>query len=177
MEINKYNPKGKMSTKHVFSVSDLEEGDIYEILHLARKLKQKQQVKEKLSVFEGKNVAIMLQSSSSRVRISFELAINRIGGKTLYLSPSDADFYRGLTHLDAAHILRAYGVNGLVAKNLAPDAVAQLKTNALPVIHLKDGRDSACQVLANLFTMWEAAGRLSGVKYAALGNLKSPAAE
>ena len=57
MDINKYSPKGRMSTKHVFSVSDLEEGDIYEILHLARKLKQKQQVKEKLGVFEGKNVA------------------------------------------------------------------------------------------------------------------------
>ena len=177
MDINKYSPKGRMSTKHVFSVSDLEEGDIYEILHLARKLKQKQQVKEKLGVFEGKNVAIMLKSSSSRIRISFELAINRIGGKTLYLSPADEDFYRGLTYLDAAHILGAYGVNGLVAKDLSAEAVAQLKNNPLPVINLKEGRDSACQVLANLYTVWETTGRLSGVKYAALGNFRKPATE
>ncbi len=177
MDINKYNPKGKMSTKHIFSVSDLEESDIYEILHLARKLKQKQQVKEKLSVFDGKNVAIMLKSSSSRVRISFELAINRIGGKTLYLSPSDADFYRGLDYLDVAHILRSYGVNGLIVKNLSAEAVAQLRGNVLPVIHLKDGRSSACQILANLYTMWEASGRLTGMKYAALGNFVAPEAE
>ena len=69
MDINKYSPKGRMSTKHVFSVSDLEEGDIYEILHLARKLKQKQQVKEKLGVFEGKNVAIMLKSNDGGIEI------------------------------------------------------------------------------------------------------------
>lgn len=177
MDINKYGPKGKMSTKHVFSVSDLEEGDIYEILHLARKLKMKQQVKEKLSVFDGKNVAIMLQSSSSRTRISFELAVNRIGGKTLYLSPADADFYNGLTYLDAAHILRAYGVKGLITKDLGADAVQGLKKNELPVINLKSGRDNACQILANLFTVWEIAGKLSGVKYAVFGNTTNVSAE
>ena len=177
MDINKYGAKGRTARRQLFSLSELEEGEIYEILWLAKKLKQKQQVKEKLGVFDGKNVAIMLKSSASRTRISFELAVNRIGGKTLYLSPADADFYNGLTYLDAAHILRSYGANGLIAKNLSAEEIAELKASALPVINLKDGRANACQALADLFTIWETAGRLSGVKYAVFGDLRNPGAE
>lgn len=139
MDINKYGAKGKIGIRHLFSAADLEEGQIYEILHLARKLKQKQQVKEKLGVFDGKNVAIMLRSSSSRARISFELAVNRLGGKTLYLSPNDSDFLKGLTYLDAANMLHRYGVNGLVVKNLAAEEAAQLKAfGKLPVVALRE---------------------------------------
>lgn len=178
MDINKYGAKGKIGIRHLFSAADLEEGQIYEILHLARKLKQKQQVKEKLGVFDGKNVAIMLRSSSSRVRISFELAVNRLGGKTLYLSPNDSDFLKGLTYLDAANMLHRYGVNGLVVKNLAAEEAAQLKAfGKLPVVALRDGRGSSCQVLASLFTVWEKTGRLSGAKLAVLGDCRAVNAE
>lgn len=178
MDINKYGAKGKLGAAHLFSLAELDEGQIYEILHLARKLKQKQQVKEKLGVFDGKNVAIMLKSSSSRIRISFELAVNRLGGKTLYLSPNDTDFLNGLTYLDAANMLYRYGVNGLVVKNLTAEEVAQFKTfGKLPVIALKDGRGSPCQILASLYTVWDTARRLSGVKLLVAGDCRRVNAE
>ena len=129
-------------------------------------------------MFDGKNVAIMLKSSSSRIRISFELAVNRLGGKTLYLSPSDTDFLNGLTYLDAANMLYRYGVNGIVVKNLTADEISQFKTfGKLPVIALKDGRGSPCQILASLYTVWETAGRLSGVKLLVAGDCRRVNAE
>ena len=75
-------------------------------------------------------------------------------------------------------MLHRYGVNGLVVKNLAAEEAAQLKAfGKLPVVALRDGRGSSCQILASLFTVWEKTGRLSGAKLAVLGDCRAVNAE
>ena len=49
MNINQYNPKGKLSVKHLLNINSFEETDIYEVLHLARKIKTLTKVKEKIT--------------------------------------------------------------------------------------------------------------------------------
>lgn len=163
MDINKYGIKGKLSISSVNSVADLDESDIYEVLWLAKNLKRRQNMKENLKDFEGKNVVIMLGSKNSNMRISFELAVGRLGGKTLYLSPADDGFLSGLTYKDVMIAISRYGANGMVVKeNDKVDA-------GISVINLGNGAD-VCNVLANLMTVWEKTGKLSGVKMLSLGS-------
>lgn len=171
MDINKYGVKGRFSLRSVNTVGELEESDIYEVLWLAKKLKRRQAMKETLKDFAGRNVVIMLGSKNSVKRISFELAVGRLGGKTLYFSPDDADFAGGLTYADAMKAISSYGANGIILKNDDTNGLG-----GLPFINLADVPD-VCNILANLFTVWEAAGRLSGLSLLGVGSGKNLCAD
>ena len=170
MNINQYNPKGKLSVKHLLNINSFEEADIYEVLHLARKIKTLTKVKEKISSFNDETIAIMLSSTNSRVRISFELAVKQLGGNTLYLSPDDIDFRSGLTYVDAINVLKRFGVKGLVVR-VDNNIAKELDTSSpLPLINLVDTTNNPCQLLANLLTVWEKKGTIQGNTLCYLGN-------
>ncbi len=170
MNINQYNPKGKLSVKHLLNINSFEETDIYEVLHLARKIKTLTKVKEKLSSFNDETIAIMLSSTNSRVRISFELAVKQLGGNTLYLSPDDIDFSAGLTYVDAINVLKRYGVKGLIVRVDNSIANELYSSSPLPLINLVDTTNNPCQLLANLLTIWEKKGSIFGNTLCYLGN-------
>ena len=170
MNINQYNPKGKLTVKHLLNIDDFDETNIYEVLHLARKIKSLSKVKEKYLPFQDETLGLMISSNNSRSRISFELAVKGLGGNTLYLSPHDVDFTKGMTYLDAITLLSRYGVKGMVVV-VDNDKVKELGTvSPLPLINLKDSTNNPCQLLANLLTIWEKKGCLSGNTLSYLGN-------
>lgn len=170
MNINQYNPKGKLTVKHLLNIDDFDETNIYEVLHLARKIKSLSKVKEKYLPFQDETLGLMISSKNSRSRISFELAVKGLGGNTLYLSPHDVDFTNGMTYLDVITLLSKYGVKGMVVV-VDDDKAKELGTvSPLPLINLKDSTNNPCQLLANLLTIWEKKGSLSGNTLSYLGN-------
>jgi len=82
MDINRYTPKLKLSTDKLLSLDNLTPEDIFEILHLARQIKQRDRMKERVYPLKDKVVAIILDSSNSRLRIPFELTVTQLGGHT-----------------------------------------------------------------------------------------------
>lgn len=171
MDINRYSPKNKLNAKHLLCADDLSEADIYEVLHLARTIKLQKQFKESMRPFENDAVGMLIKSSNSRMRVSFELAVKQLGGDTLYLSPDDVDFSNGLTPYDAVTVLKRYGVKGMVIKKDDDRLLNDLSSSSpLPIINVLDATNNPCQVLANLFTMWEVKGALSGLSIAYVGN-------
>jgi len=171
MDINRYSPKHKLNTKNLLNADDFSESDIYEVLHLARTIKLQKQFKESMRPFENNAVGMLISSANSRMRVSFELAVKQLGGETLYLSPNDVDFSNGLTPYDAINVLKRYGVKGIVIKNGDNELLSSLSASSpLPLINVLDATNNPCQVLANLFTMWERKGSLSGLSLAYVGN-------
>ncbi len=171
MDINRYTPKHKISAQNLLCADDLSETDIYEVLHLARTLKLQKQFKESMRPFENSAIGMLIRSSNSRMRVSFELAVKQLGGDTLYLSPDDVDFSNGLTPYDAITVLKRYGVKGMVIKNNDNNLLSSLiGSSPLPIINVLDATNNPCQVLANLFTMWEVKGALNGLSIAYVGN-------
>lgn len=170
MNINQYTPKSKLTVKHLLNIDDFDEANIYEVLHLARKIKTLSKVKEKFLPFQDETLGLMISSQNSRSRISFELAVKGLGGNTLYLSPHDVDFSKGMTYYDAITLLSRYGVKGIVV--VVDDQKAkELGTKSpLPLINLKNSVNNPCQLLANLMTIWEKKGNLSGNTLSYLGN-------
>jgi ornithine carbamoyltransferase len=94
----------------------------------------------------------------------------QLGGYALYLSASDLQLGRGETIGDTAQVLSRY-VNGIMARVFAHQTILDLvKYSRVPVINGLSDYSHPCQGLADLFTVYEKKGRLSGLKLAYLGD-------
>lgn len=174
MDINRYTPKQRLSTDKILSLDNLTPEDVFEILHLARQIKQRDRMKERIYPLKDKITAIILDSSNSRLRIPFELSVNQLGGHTLYLSPKDQDFMKGLTYRDASALLAQYGVHCIVIKADSQEVRNELsRYSPIPVINCMESSDNPSEVLASLFTIWEKKGKLERLKLTIAGNGKN----
>jgi ornithine carbamoyltransferase len=94
----------------------------------------------------------------------------QLGGYALYLSASDLQLGRGETIADTAQVLSRY-VDGIMARVFAHRTILDLvKYSRVPVINGLSDFTHPCQGLADLFTIYEKKGRLSGLKLAYVGD-------
>src|SRR4030042_4008499 len=92
------------------------------------------------------------------------------GGYSLYLSASDLQLGRGETIGDTAQVLSRY-VDGIMARVFPHQTILDLvKYSTVPVINGLSDFTHPCQCLADLFTVYEKKGQLSGLKLAYLGD-------
>ena len=113
---------------------------------------------------------MIFAKSSTRTRVSFEIGIYELGGHTLYLDQSRTQMGRGETVPDTAHVLERY-LAGIVIRTFAQQDLIDLAANArIPIINALTDNFQNCQAMTDLFTMYEYAGRLEGLKLAYLGD-------
>jgi ornithine carbamoyltransferase len=113
---------------------------------------------------------MIFEKPSTRTRVSFEVGMWQLGGYALYLSASDLQLGRGETVADTAQTLSRY-VNGIMARVFAHQTILDLiKFSSVPVINGLSDFTHPCQALADLFTIYEKKGRLSGLKLAYVGD-------
>jgi ornithine carbamoyltransferase len=94
----------------------------------------------------------------------------QLGGYALYLSAGDLQLGRGETIADTAQTLSRY-VNGIMARVFAHQTILDLvKHSRVPVINGLSDFTHPCQGLADLFTIYERKGRLSGLKLGYVGD-------
>jgi ornithine carbamoyltransferase len=94
----------------------------------------------------------------------------QLGGYALYLSASDLQLGRGETIADTAQVLSRY-VDGIMARVFAHQTILDLvKYSRVPVINGLSDFSHPCQGLADLFTIYEKKGRLSGLRLAYVGD-------
>lgn len=119
---------------------------------------------------QGKTLGMIFQKSSTRTRVSFEVGIYQLGGAALFLSSSDIQLGRGETVSDTARVLSRY-VDGIMIRTYAQSDVEELARYAdVPVINGLTDLLHPCQVLADLLTIKQAKGTLSGLKLAFVGD-------
>jgi ornithine carbamoyltransferase len=140
------------------------------VLDLADRLKQAQAEREPHELLPGRMLGMIFQKPSTRTRVSFEVGITQLGGHGLYLAASDLQLGRGETIKDTAHVLSRY-LDGIMIRTFAQDDVEELAEHAdIPVINGLTDYAHPCQALADLMTIRERLGRLSGVRLAYLGD-------
>ena len=129
------------------------------LLDLATDIKSGEWRKEPLA---GRSVGILLQKPSIRTRVSFHVGIERLGGRPITLLDSEVGLGTRETPEDVARVLDRY-LSGIVARLFShDDLVALAAASGNPVINALTDRSHPCQVLADLLTIREAAGRLDG---------------
>jgi ornithine carbamoyltransferase len=159
-----------MKGKSLASLADLTKEEIEEILKTAELLKLQSLRGQEHALLKGKTLAMLFEKPSTRTRVSFEVGIWELGGYGLYLSTSDLQLGRGETIADTARVLSRY-VHGIMARVFAHQTILDLvKYSSVPVINGLSDFTHPCQGLADLFTIYEKKGNLSGLKLAYIGD-------
>ncbi len=159
-----------MKGRSIASLYDLAREEIDEILKTSKLLKLQLLRGQEHPILKGKTLAMIFEKPSTRTRVSFEVGMWQLGGYALYLSASDLQLGRGETIADTAQVLSRY-VDGIMARVFSHQTILDLvKYSKVPVINGLSDLTHPCQGLADLFTIYEKKGKLSGLKLGYVGD-------
>lgn len=119
---------------------------------------------------EGKAIALIFMKPSMRTRVSFEVGIHRLGAHPVVLGGNDTVFSRGESVKDSIKVLERY-VDCVCIRTFEQSMVEEIAMHAaVPVINMLTDDHHPCQGLADLLTIKERFGDLSGVTFAYVGD-------
>ncbi|MCP4650919.1 MAG: ornithine carbamoyltransferase [PVC group bacterium] len=152
--------------KDLLSGFDLTEKDVANIFKQTKILKKK-----KISnVLNGKVAALVFQKPSNRTRVSFEVGARQLGAYSIYLAPRDIRLGEREPIKDVARVLARYA-DGIIARTFSHEDVCELaKYSDVGVINGLSDMYHPCQALADVYTVYENAGKFKGVKLAYVGD-------
>jgi ornithine carbamoyltransferase len=128
--------------------------DLNQILKLAKKFKKKPHQK----IMKNKSLAMVFEKSSTRTRISFELAIKELGGHAVVLNSKDTQLGRGETVEDTAKVLANFVDMIMIRANSHQDVQLLAKNSTKPVINALTDFNHPCQMMTDIFTFNEFKG-------------------
>jgi len=158
--------------KHDFiSIADTPQEMLQHYLDVAKRLKkQRAETGHNDPVCRGKVLACVFEKPSLRTRVSFEAAIDHLGGSGMYISPSEVGLGTRESPADVARVLSGM-VDGIMARVFEHEKLTQLATHAtIPVINGLSDYSHPCQAMADLMTMEEHFGKLQGLTLAYIGD-------
>jgi ornithine carbamoyltransferase len=156
--------------RHLLDISDLSSDDVWQILHTAETLKAEWRQGGNAPILRGKALGMVFQKPSLRTRVSFEMAMQHLGGHALYLSPNEISLGARESVPDVARVLSRY-VDAIMARTFDHQHILQLaQYSRVPVINGLSDFSHPCQALSDLFTIYEKYGRLAGLKLAYVGD-------
>lgn len=136
----------------------------------AQAQKRAQKAAASFKPLTGKAVAIILLKPSLRTRLSFELAVSRLGAHPVVLTGEDNAFSRGESVKDTVKVLERYA-DCIVLRTFEQRHIEEVAEHAsVPVINALTDHYHPCQVLADLLTILEKKGTCRGVKAAYVGD-------
>ncbi|WP_274585134.1 aspartate carbamoyltransferase [Neisseria leonii] len=156
--------------QHLISVSDLSKAQLSHLLHTALTLKQR----PRGDLLAGKLIASCFFEPSTRTRLSFETAVQRLGGKVIgFADGANTSAKKGETLADTARIISGY-TDAIIQRHPKDGAARVLaEFSQVPVINAGDGTNQhPSQTLLDLLTIYETQGTLDGLKIAMAGDLK-----
>ena len=151
--------------KDVISMLDLKD-DMKKIIDEAIMMKEGKYEK----IMKDKTMAMIFEKSSTRTRVSFEVAMEKLGGHAIFLSKNDIQLGRGESVEDTAKVLSRY-VDLIMYRAYSHEKMKELAMHAsVPVINGLDDEEHPCQVMADLMTVKEKKGVLKGLKMVYFGD-------
>ena len=157
--------------RHVISIADLTRHDLETVIATAQQLKRE----PRTDLLKDKVVASCFFEASTRTRLSFETAVQRLGGTVIGFDDGGNTSLakKGETMADSVRIITSY-VDAFAMRH-PKDGAARLasENSSVPVINGGDGSNQhPSQTLLDLFTIHETQGKLDGLTLAFVGDLK-----
>ncbi|MDI6690313.1 MAG: ornithine carbamoyltransferase [Candidatus Bathyarchaeota archaeon] len=116
----------------------------------------------------GKSLAMIFQKTSTRTRVSFEVAMTQLGGHALYIDWRTTNFTLADVYDETQYLSR--NVDCIMARLLKnADLQVMAKASRVPVINGCDEKYHPSQAIADLMTIKEKRGKLKGVKLVYIG--------
>jgi ornithine carbamoyltransferase len=161
-----------MRGRSLVSIKDLTPEEIWQVLQTADILKLEKLRGQPHPLLAGRTLAMIFQKPSLRTRVSFEVGMSQLGGSALYLAPDDIKLGHRETTEDIALVLSRY-CDIIMARVFGHDIVEDLaKYATVPVVNGLSDREHPCQILADLQTIFEKKGAITGLNavYSGDGN-------
>ena len=160
--------------QHLLSLRDLDSGEITALLDRAAQFEERVDARDRLA---GLGVCTLFFEPSTRTRLSFQRAAQRLGADMLNFEAATSSATKGETALDTLKNIEAMGVRGFVVRAREDGAVAALAAAAAPgtaLVNAGDGRHQhPTQGLLDMLTIREAKGEdLSKLAVAIVGDIR-----
>jgi ornithine carbamoyltransferase len=148
------------------SSADLSGDQTLALLELAADLK----VGRRQIDLSGRSLGLIFRKASTRTRVSFTVAMARLGGQTIDLNPTVTQVGRGEPIADTARVLSRY-CDALAIRTFAQEELSDYAHWAsIPVVNALTDLEHPCQALADYLTLQEAFGGLEGLTLAYVGD-------
>ena len=156
----------KFGNRNFLSSADLTTKEIYNLLVLAKQFKNKQFDIE----FKKKVLGLVFDKPSTRTRVSFQVAMSRLGGSTIDLNPNISQIGRGEPIKDTARVLARYCDVIAIRTFSHDDLVEYAKWSEKPVINALTDLEHPCQALADFLTIKESFGGFENLVLTFIGD-------
>ncbi len=157
--------------KHIISISDLSRADLELVVETASRLK----AEPRHDLLCNKLVASCFFEASTRTRLSFETAVQRLGGAVIGFDDAGNTSLakKGETLADSVRVITSYTDAFVIRHPQEGAARLAAEFSLVPVINAGDGSNQhPTQTLLDLFSIYETQGTLDGLKVAFVGDLK-----
>ena len=141
----------KLANNNFLSSLDISKEELLHILEIAIKFKNKE-----LDIqLENKVLGLIFDKSSTRTRVSFQVAMSRLGGTTIDLNPTTSQIGRGEPIKDTARVLSKYCDAIAIRTFNHSDLEEYAKWSTKPIINALTDLEHPCQALADFLTIKE----------------------
>ncbi|MBA7516713.1 Aspartate carbamoyltransferase catalytic subunit [subsurface metagenome] len=160
----------KMKNKSLVSIVDFSKTDYLKILSTAAEFEKNSYQ----NLLNGKVIATLFFEPSTRTRLSFESAINRLGGRVIgFTDSSSSSVTKGETLYDTIRVISNYSELIVMRHPLEGSARYASEITQLPVINAGDGANQhPTQTLLDLYSIQKTQGKLNNLNIVMVGDLK-----
>lgn len=159
-----------MNNKSLVSISDIGRDEILSLLDMARRFEENPNRR----LLEGKVVATLFFEPSTRTRLSFETAVNRLGGRVIGFSDANTtSSSKGETLKDTIKMVSNY-VDLIVMRHYLEGAARYAsEVTDVPIINAGDGANQhPSQTMLDLYSIYKTQGTLENLTITLVGDLK-----
>jgi ornithine carbamoyltransferase len=121
-------------------------------------------------ILKGKNAILLFEKPSLRTKVSFDIAMNDLGGHAVYLSPDEVGLGKREPVEDIARVTSRYA-SVIIARTFSHESLKVLAAHStVPVVNALSDTEHPCQALADLLTIREHKKKIQGIRIAFVGD-------
>jgi ornithine carbamoyltransferase len=158
----------ELAGRDLCSIADFSVTEMAALMELAHAVKA--QPEDFRNALDAKQMVLIFEKDSLRTRLTFETAMNTVGGNALFVDQTGSPLGERESIPDVARNLERW-MHVIVLRTYAHDTITEMAANArVPVINALSDLEHPCQAIADFMTLEERFGSLEGLKFAYVGD-------
>ena len=156
--------------KDFLHINDYTKDEFWEFIDRASWIKNKIKEDPQYKPFHHKTLAMIFAKPSARTRVSFEVGFFKLGGHALFLGPNDIGIGKRESVADIARVMSRFN-DMIMARLFDHEHILELsKYSAVPVVNGLTNYNHPCQIMADIFTIYEHRKSLDDLKVVYVGD-------